>query len=175
MDQDAKSQIERAEELLHDLEVSCNSDLNSQKVSEKTRNLTQEVLLKIRHLLDQSVYRFFEKHYSKKLSEKDRESAKVYFPIVSKREDLKSVLGRAGMPTLEKDYPEFYHFLDSVQPYNSDYLWLKHLKDFSNEKHIRLTPQTKEKTKTMTAKRDNISVTIPIDNSNFSARQGCNG
>jgi hypothetical protein len=40
MDQDAKSQIERAEELLHDLEVSCNSDLNSQKVSEKTRNLT---------------------------------------------------------------------------------------------------------------------------------------
>jgi len=174
MNQDIQSQIDRAEELLQELENSCNTDLNSQNISDKTKNLTQEVLLKVRHLLDQSIYRFFKKHYHQKLSEADKESARVYFPIASKREDLKSMLGRAKMATLEKDFPNFYRFLDSVQPYNNDYLWLNYLKDFSNEKHIRLTPQTRKETKTMTAKTKNVSVTMPIDNPNFSVHQGDN-
>ncbi len=174
MDKDTKSQIERAKELLQELEKSCNNDLSSQNVSEKTKNLTQEVLLKIRHLLDQSIYKFFEKHYLPKLTIKEKNSAKVYFPIVGKKEDLKSVLGRGKMATLEKDFPDFYQFIDSVQPYNTAYTWLKHLADFSAEKHIRLTPQIKKETKTMTAKTENVGVTMPIDNPNFSVHQGNN-
>lgn len=174
MDQDIQSQLNRAKELLQELENSCNNDLNLQNISEKTKNLTQEVLSKIRNVLDQSIYRFFEKHYHQKLSEADKRSARVYFPIVSKREDLKSMLGRAKMTTLEKDFPNFYYFLDSMQPYNYDYLWLNNLKDFSNEKHIRLIPQTRKETKTMTAKAKNGSVTMPIDNPNFSVHQGNN-
>lgn len=172
MNQDIQSQLDRAKELLQELEKSCNNDLESKNVSGKTKNLAQEVLLKIRHLLDQSIYRFFEKHYSQKLSESDKKSARVYSPIVSRKEDLKSMLGRAKMATLEKDFPNFYQFLDSIQPYNNDYLWLNYLKDFSNEKHIRLTPQTRKESKTMTAKTENVSVTMPINNPNFSVQQG---
>ena len=174
MDKDIKFQIERAKELFQELENSCNSDLASQKVSDKTKNLTQEVLLKIRHLLDQSIYKFFEKNYLPKLTQQEIKSVKVYFPIVTKKEDLRSILGRSKMSTLENDFPDFYNFLDSIQPYNNNYLWLKMLADFSAEKHIRLTPQTKKETKTMTAKTENVSVTMPIDNPNFSVHQGSN-
>lgn len=147
MEKSIQSQLDRAKELLQELEKSCNVDLESQNVSEKTKNLTQEVLLKIRHLLDQVIYKFFEKYYFSSLSDLDKKIAKVYFPIVSKKDDLKSILGRAKMTGLEKDHPDFYKFLDSVQPYNLDYLWLKQLAELSAEKHIRLTPQTIKKVK----------------------------
>lgn len=158
MDQDIQSQLDRAKELLQELENACNTDLQAKDVSGKTKNLSQEVLLKIRHLLDQSVYKFFEKYYSPNLSGVDKKSAKVYFPIVSKKEDLKSVFGRAKMGDVETKHQDFYKFIDSVQPYNQDYLWLKHLADFASKKHIRLTPQTKTETKRVTVSRGGGSV-----------------
>ncbi|KKT01252.1 MAG: hypothetical protein UW07_C0039G0022 [Candidatus Nomurabacteria bacterium GW2011_GWF2_43_8] len=172
MDEDIQSQIERAKELMRELEKACNDDLQAKNVSGKTKNLSQEVLLKIRHLLDQAVYKFFEKHYFPNLSDSEKKATKVYFPIVSKKEDLKSVLSRANMINLELDHPNFYQFLDSVQPYNVEYSWLKLLSSLAIDKHKKLTPQIRVENKTMTAKTENISVTIPIDNPNFSIHQG---
>ena len=63
MDEDIQSQLERAKELLQELEKACDNDLQAKNVSGKTKNLSQEVLLKVRHLLDQAIYKFFEKHY----------------------------------------------------------------------------------------------------------------
>ena len=79
MDEDIQSQLERAKELLQELEKDCNSDLQTKNVSGKTKNLSQEVLLKVRHLLDQSIYKFFEKHYLPNLPDSDKKSARVYF------------------------------------------------------------------------------------------------
>lgn len=141
MDKDIKSQLNRAKMLLQDLEKSCNNDLRERKISEETKNLCPEILLKIRRLLDQVFYKYYEKHHLQKLSEIDKKSAKVYFPIVSKKEDLKSIFGRAKINNLEKDNPDFYKYIESIQPFNKEYLWLNHLRDFSNEAHIRLTPQ----------------------------------
>ncbi len=153
MDQDFQSQLDRAKELLQALEKACDDDLRAKDVSGKTKNLSQEVLLKVRHLLDQSIYKFFEKRYLSSLSDADKKSAKVYFPIVSKNDDLKSVFGRAKMDDIETKHQDFYKFIDSVQPYNQDYLWLKHLANYASEKHIRLTPQTKMETKRVTVSR----------------------
>jgi len=158
MDKDIQSQLDRAKELLQELESACNIDLQAKEVSGKTKNLTQEVLLKIKHLLDQSIYNFFEKHYLLNLTEADKKSAKVYFPVVSKKEDLKSVLGRAKMGDLETSNQDFYKFIDSVQPYNQDYLWLKHLANYASEKHIRLTPQIKTETRRATVSRGGGSI-----------------
>ena len=58
MDEDIQSQLERAKELLQELEKACDNDLQAKNVSGKTKNLSQEVLLKVRHLLDQAVYKF---------------------------------------------------------------------------------------------------------------------
>ena len=158
MDEDIQSQLERAKELLQELEKACDNDLQAKNVSGKTKNLSQEVLLKVRHLLDQAIYKFFEKHYLPNLSDSDKKSARVYFPIVSKKEDLKSVLSRAKMGDLETSHQDFYGFIDSIQPYNTDYLWLKHLADYSADKHIRLTPQTKTEMKKVTVSRGGGSV-----------------
>lgn len=141
MDKDIESQLDRAKKLLRDLEISCNNDLQNKKVSEETKNLCPEVLLKIRRLLDQTMYKYYEKNYLQKLPETDKKSAKVYFPIVSKKENLKSILGQAKMSNLDKSNPDFYQYLESIQPYNKEYSWLSHLRDFSNEAHIQLTPQ----------------------------------
>ncbi|MCX6764258.1 MAG: hypothetical protein NTU58_00945 [Candidatus Nealsonbacteria bacterium] len=144
MDQDIQSQLDRAKELMQDLEKACNVDLQAKDVSEKTKNLTQEVLLKIRHLLDQAIRKFFEKYYFNGLSDYDKKSTKVHFPIVSKKGDLK-FLGNVKMNDIIISHKDFYKFIDSVQPYNPGYLWLKYLRNYSNEKHIRLTPQTIKK------------------------------
>ena len=158
MDHDIQSQLDRAKELLKELEKACADDLTAKNVSGKTRNLSQEVLLKVRHLLDQSIYKYFEKYYLPNLSEADKKAARVYFPIINRKEDLKSILGRAKMTDLDTSHPDFYKFLDSVQPYNTDYLWLKQLAEFSSEKHVRLTPQVKTETKRVTVSRGSGSV-----------------
>lgn len=147
MDEDIQSQLERAKELLRELEKACDNDLQAKNVSGKTKNLSQEVLLKVRHLLDQAFYKFFEKYYLPNLSDSDKKSARVYFPIVSKKEDLKSVLSRAKMGDLETNYQDFYRYIDSIQPYNPDYSWLKNLAHYASEKHVRLTPQTRKEIK----------------------------
>ena len=143
---------------MQDLEIACNNDLQAKNLSGKTKNLSQEVLTKIKHLLDQVIYKFFEKHYLQNLSEVDKKSAKVYFPIVSKKEDLKSVFGRAKMSDLETKYGDFFNFLDSIQPYNQDYLWLKYLANYASEKHIKLTPQKKTEIKRVTVSHSGGSV-----------------
>ncbi len=84
MNDDIQSQLDRAKELLQELGNACDDDLRAKDVSGKTKNLLQEVLLKVKHLLDQSIYKFFEKHYLPNLSKADKKSAKVYFPIVLK-------------------------------------------------------------------------------------------
>ncbi len=141
MNQDIKSQIDRAKELLEELKESCKLDLRNKIVSNRTKNLTQEVLIKMRHALDQSMYRFFEKIIAPTLSMSEKEKAKVYFPLVKNRLDLKPTLGMGKMINLDTKYPSIYKFLEAVQPYNDDYKWLNDFNKFANEKHIRLSPQ----------------------------------
>lgn len=141
MDQDIRSQIQRAKDLLRELEESCNADFKSKTVSEKTKNLTQEVLTKMRHVLDQSMYRLFEKIIAPSLSVDKKNRARVYFPISRDYAGLKSTLGRGEMANLEITHPDLFKFLESVQPYNSDYSWLNDFSNYANEKHVRLSPQ----------------------------------
>ena len=143
MDQDIESQMDRAKELLQELTESCNSDLHNKTVSDKTKNLTQEILVKMRSVFDQAMYQFFRKNIEPTLSEKEKKKAIVYFPIVSPKGNIKSVLGKAKMSDLDVKHPNIYAYLDSVQSCNKGYEWLEHFSKFSNEKHIRLTPQKK--------------------------------
>ncbi len=116
-----ESQFNRAEELLSDLETSAQNDLTQQDVSDRTRNLTQEILAKVRMLFDQSMHAFFEKEYLPKLSAPESEKAKVYFLMLSSKSDLKSTLGRGKMKDLETTNPKAFAYLESVQPYYTGY------------------------------------------------------
>jgi len=158
MNPDIQSQLDRAKELKKELDESSNADLKSKTISDKTRNRTQEILVKIRSVLDQVMRYFFEKEIAHNLSNDEKKKARVYFPIVSKKEDLKSVLGRAMMKDLDTTHPKVFSFLESVQPYHEDYSWLNELSKYANEKHMRLTPQKRieEKRTIVTGKGGSI-------------------
>jgi len=160
LDKDIESQIDRAKELLEELKASAKKDLAKKAVSRKTRNLTQEILGKMRSVFDQSMYQFFDKKISSTLTKKEKQKARVYFPIVSKKVDLKSVLGRSMIKDLDSTNPKIFNFLDSIQPYNKGYEWIKHFSKYANEKHIRLTPQKKKETKSIFVGKKGTGFTI---------------
>ena len=62
-----------------------------------THDLTQEVLVKMKSVFDQAMRQFFEKNIAPTLTKKDIEKIRVYFPMVSSKNTLKSVLGKSKM------------------------------------------------------------------------------
>jgi len=158
MDSDIKSQLERAKELKEELDSCAQEDLKNHTISDKTRNRTQEILVKIRSILDQVIYSFFEKEIAPNLTEDEKKKAIVYFPLVTKEENFNSVLGRAMIRNLETTHPNVFSFLKSVQPYNEDYKWLGELSKYANEKHIRLSPQKRIEVKRTTVRSKGGSV-----------------
>lgn len=157
---DIESQIERAEELLEELEDSAKEDLTQKNVSEKTRNLTQEILVKMRTVFDQTMRKFYELHIEPTLSSSDKKRARVYFPIVPKQIDLLPFLGRGMMKELDITHSAVYNLLDSVQPYKPGYEWMTHFKVYANERHIRLTPQKRVESKRLVLGGDTANISI---------------
>ena len=147
MNADLKSQLDRAKKLLMELEASAQRDLNKQSVSEETKNLTQETLLKMIRLFDQGWRAIFSKFYEPFLVQDEARKIKIYFPLVSKLSDLQATLGRCKMLDLEADHPEIYKWLESIQPYQDGQNWIALCKKYADESHIRLTPQTTTETK----------------------------
>lgn len=143
MDPELESMLDRATELLEDLENEYKNCLQSRNVTERSKNLTHEVLEKLRNALDHTMRRAWRKYIASTLPEQDRKRARVYFPIASDLESLRSILGRGGMAHLDKVNKDFYDFLLKWQPFSSDEnQWLDLLTKISAEgKHLRLTPQ----------------------------------
>ncbi len=157
---DIESQIDRAEELLKELEDSAKDDLNTKTISEKTRNLTQEVLVKMRSVFDQTMRRFYEIHIESTLSSSEKKKARIYFPIVPKQSDLLPFLGRGMMKDLDKTHGDIYSLLDSVQPYQPGYEWMEYFKKYANERHIQLTPQKRVESKRLVLGGDKARISL---------------
>ena len=64
------------------------------------------------------------------------------------------------MKDLETTYPKVFAYIESVQPYNIGYEWLGHLTKFSNERHIKLTPQKESEQSTLTIEHGDVSMTL---------------
>lgn len=143
MDSDLQGRLDRAQELLRDLEREYGASLASKTVSERAKNLTHEVLEKVRHALDAGMHRLWELHIAPKLTPEQRKRARIYFPIANDLPSFQSILGRAEMEDLATDYKVLYDLLLAHQPFTSaDNRWLAILRDLSGEgKHIRLRPQ----------------------------------
>ncbi len=141
MNDEIKFQIEEAKRLNNELKEIYERDLQSQNASVQARSHVQDILVKLRSAMDQSMHCFFDKEIAPNLSQNDSEKAKIYFPIVTNKGSLKSTLGRGKMNNLSTTHQPIFSFIDSIQPYNSDYKWLENLSKYSNERHIRLTPQ----------------------------------
>jgi hypothetical protein len=149
MDSGLASMLKRAEELLQDLEDEYQKCLESKDVTERAQNLTHEVLDKLRSSLDHAMARAWIKYVAPNLSDKDRQRARVYFPIASDLDSLRSTLGRGYMSDLDKTCKNLYIFLLDKQPFsNQENRWLDLLTKIAGEgKHVQLTPQTRTETR----------------------------
>jgi hypothetical protein len=152
--------LDRADELVVDLEGEYKKCLQLQSVNERAKNLTHEVLEKLRHSLDHAMYIVWEKHVAPTLSEEDKSRARVYFPITNKLSGFRSLLGRGKMSDLEKAHNNIYGFLLSKQPFSSaENRWLVILSENAAlGKHVHLTPQKRTETRRIKVSREGGSV-----------------
>jgi hypothetical protein len=157
---DIGSQFNRANKLLGELESSAEYDLAKREVSENTKNITQEILVKVKGSFDQALYHFFKKEILPKLSADEVKKAKVYFPMVMSITDVQSTLGRGMMADLDKSHPKIFDYLVTVQPFNAGFEWIRDLSNYANEHHIQLTPQKQKAENTLTISSGNSSFTI---------------
>jgi hypothetical protein len=148
MDSELESIFERADELLQDLENEYQKCLKSQNVTKRAQNLTHEVLDKLRSALDHAMARAWLKYVAPNLSEKNKQRARVYFPITNDLDSLHSTLGRGCMSDLDKTCKNLYIFLLDKQPFsNQENRWLDLLTKIAGEgKHVQLTPQARTET-----------------------------
>jgi len=143
MSSQVDSMLDRADELLKELKDEYDSCLQAHSVTERAKNLTHEVLEKLRNALDHTVRIAWDKYIALNLSEQDKKRARVYFPIVDNLNALHSTLGRGCMANLSEVHKNLYDFLLKKQPFSSEEnRWLELLSEIAPEgKHVRLTPQ----------------------------------
>ncbi len=136
MKKDIQAQIARAKELYEQLYSQCNDDIKNGQISNKTKNLIQEVLTKSRSILDQLFYQLFI-NYFPETTEKERK--RLYFPIFH---DKSSFEKSKNINKLAKKHQKFYLLLEKVQPYHKKNEWLLDLVRYVNERHRNLTQVT---------------------------------
>ncbi len=152
MDPELESMLDRADELIRDLEAEYKNCLKAQNVSERAKNLTHEVLEKLKNVLDHTMRRAWRKYIAPNLLERDRERVLVYFPIASDLHSFRSILGRANKGNVDKVHKNPYSFLLKKQPFSSkENQWLELLAKIAPEgKHVELIPQKRTETRRIT-------------------------
>lgn len=156
MDVGLESILDRADELLHELEAEYDRCLRSKKVTERAKNMSHEVIEKLRNALDQALNMFWERHVAPRLSERQIEKARVYFPIANDLQSFHSILGRGFMQDLAQENEKLYSFLLVQQPFSSEgNEWLNLLAKIAARKHVRLLPQQSVETARITVSRPN--------------------
>ncbi len=143
MNRQLESMLDRADELLRELKDEYDGCLQAHNVTERAKNLTHEVLEKLKNALDHTMRIGWEKYIAPTLPEQDKKRARVYFPIVNNLNAFRSLLGRGCMANLDNVNKNLYDFLLKKQPFlSNENRWLKLLSEITAEgKHTKLTSQ----------------------------------
>lgn len=154
MERELESVLDRAYELLKDLEKEYKDCLQAQNVTMRAKNLTHEVLERLRTVLDHTMRQAWREYSMPNLTEQDKKRARVYFPITNDLDSFHSTLGRGCMAELNTVHENLYEFLLKQQPFSSkENQWLDTLAKITAEgKHVQLTPQKRTE-----ARRINVS------------------
>jgi hypothetical protein len=129
----------------------------------KVKNLMEN----LRSILDYSSHDIYEdvcKPNRQKLNKPDPH--KIYFPHGRNENDFEKCIA-AFLPSLQVVDPSIYSLIRNVQPFVSGSSWICDLCDINNEnKHDKLTPQTREEIETYTVEGAQGSVSILLNNPN---------
>lgn len=129
----------------------------------KVKNLMEN----LRSILDYTARDLYEdvcKPHQQKLGKPDPRN--IYFPYGRNESDFKSSITKS-LPDLELLYGPIFNLIRKVQPFVSGSPWLCDLCYINNEnKHDRLTPQTREEIETYTVEGPQGRVSIMVNNPN---------
>ena len=93
MNPNISSSLDRADELLNELETEYNRSLELKQVSPRAVQITHEVCEKLRGILDRIARRYWEQYVAPELSPDCNERATVYFPISPDQSAFDSTIG----------------------------------------------------------------------------------
>lgn len=129
----------------------------------KVKNLMEN----LRSILDYTACDIYEnicEPHRRKLGK--RNPCNVYFPYGRTEDDFKSSIINS-LPDLEVLSKPIFSLIKSVQPFISNNSWLCDLCSINNEnKHDRLTPQTREEIETYTVEGNQGSVSVIVNSPN---------
>lgn len=155
MHENIKAALDRAEQILAELEKEYTAALHAQTISAATKQLSHDLLEKLKSALDRTARRYFEKHVAQVLDKADAAAAAVYFPVSDDEHSFDSTMGRWRWKSVKADHKDLQDFLRQLQPYQSSTNgWLSQLNNLVNEgKHIDLSPQTRVERRQITVSR----------------------
>jgi len=134
--------LKRSADDLKKIESKYNNSLHAQVIADDLRIDIKDFLEKLRSVLDYLAHDIRETHCPDA-------SPKIlfYFPVLADRPKFDGKVGE-WYPGLELKSPDLYAYLESLQPYHNDYLWLRSFNRINNEnKHKNLVPQTRKEIK----------------------------
>lgn len=134
-----ESQINRANELYSELEREVNIDISNFRVSVRTSELTEEILVKLSVCLDKGINQYWQ-------LKNQPINKNLRFPISYDERSLKNKLTTYGLNNLDKTDPKLYALLYNAQPFVSkEYEILSEIDEQgSKKKHRELSFQEKE-------------------------------
>lgn len=144
--------LDSADENLTKLMSEYKKALTERTVSAKAADLTHQICMQLRSVLDRIAYRYWSLKIAPSLSPEDQERAKstIYFPAGGTKESLDSTLGNWRWKSVKDQHQPIYDYLTSIQP-TAQNKWLTVLFDLAVQgKHIDLTPQKRTETKRIT-------------------------
>jgi len=139
--------LDRAEELLDELEAEYNKSLNNKLVSDRALVISHEIIEKLSNILDQTAFKIWSKIVAINLSNKEKSKIekRIYFPAQLEEEDFNNKLTEWKAKNAQTTYPNLYNFFKKLQPFNSpNNLWIKYLKELASKKHVGLIPQKRQ-------------------------------
>jgi hypothetical protein len=134
-----ESQIARANELYSELESEVKKDIGNSRVSSRTLEITEEILVKLRICLDKGI-----NQYQKLKGQSNNKH--LAFPICRDEKDFQNKLNTYGLSNLEKTDSKLFTLLHNAQPFVSkEYAELIELDEQGSKgKHRDLSLQEKE-------------------------------
>ena len=132
MDDEMKGLFDRADELAAELAREYQSCAECGTVSERSKNLFHDILVKLRSALDFAMFRIYAKHSQLEGHDKAEGERRAGFPICDQEKKFRHKLRSLGLLYLETANPPLYKKLREPQPFATNSRTLLVFRDLSN-------------------------------------------
>ncbi len=136
--QDIDALLQRCNTNLAEIEKEYQASLDCQRISSDLRIDIKNLCGNLRSVLD-----YLASEIREKYCPHATHNTRFYFPILPDQQKFRSRMAQ-WFPDLQTSAPGLWGYLESIQPYHSDWAWLDQFNEVNNQnKHDRLIEQTR--------------------------------